>query len=483
MPKILNTDINNSIIVSKSKSKIKLLVFILLFLSFSKLSAIDIAYDYAQFKYNQDSSLIEIYYSFFDNTLKYDKYDDSTLLMNMQFEAKITNITTKESLKNKWKFPSYKKINDTNTVYSLYGLQKFYLPKGEYQIEIIAYDENNISNKSKWDDKIKLKSYPDHSVQLSDLFMATVIENENTATRKWDDMYRKNQYYILPNPMVEYYVEYPNLDFYFETYNANNFDILNYLVIIEDAAKREFLKIPIEVKNPNPDFGRPISVPINILPTGVYYLRVQLFGKDDTKFDEKVKKFFYYNKNMPPQVASNFTEDQLFEMSEFSTLKEDQINIEFRKSAIIATSNEISQWKKLTDLKAKQRFLYRFWRQRDTDTETLINEKRVEYEEYIKFANTYFTYGNFTEGWNTERGRILLKYGFPTQRDRFVAVDTDKAYEDWFYTEIQGGVHFYFVDVQGFGNYILVHSNALNELKNPDWFNQYVKNINSADEY
>ncbi len=480
---LINTDKYNSIIASKSGNKIKLLVFIVFFLSFSKLSAIDIAYDYAQFKYNDDSSLVEVYYSFFDNSLKYKKFDDSTLLMNMQFEATITNSITKVSNKTKWAFPSYKKTNDTNTVYSLYGLQKFYMPKGEYQLEIIAYEENNISNKSKWNEKIKIKTYSDYSLKLSDLQMATIIENENNASRKWDEMYRKHQYFILPNPAVEYSGDYPTLNFYFETYNTVNTDLINYNVIIEDAAKREFLRVPLAVMPISSDFGKPLSIPINILPTGVYYLRVQLISKEENKLDEKVKKFFYYNKNMPPQVASNFTEDQLFEMSEFSTLKEDQLAAEFRKSSIIANSNEISQWKNLTDLKAKQRFIYRFWRQRDPDSETLINEKRLEYDEFIKFANTYFTYGNFVEGWNTERGRTLLKYGFPTQRDRFVAVDTDKAYEDWFYTEIQGGVHFYFVDVQGFGNYILVHSTALNELKNPNWYKQYVKNEKSTDEY
>lgn len=463
--------------------KFQLIVFSFLIFSFSKLPAIDIAYDYAKFKYNEDSSRVEVYYSFFDNSLKYKKFDDSTLLMNMKFEATLTNSITKVSNKTKWVFPSYKKTHDTNTVYSLYGLQKFYLPKGEYQIEIIAYDQNNISNKSKWNEKVKINTYAEYSLQLSDLQMATVIENEENATRHWDEMYRKNQYFILPNPAAEYSGDYPTLNFYFETYNTANTDLINYNVIIEDAAKREFLRVPLDVMPASSDFGKPLSVPINILPTGVYYLRVQLMSKEENKLDEKVKKFFYFNKNMPPQVASNFTEDQLFEMSEFSTLKEDQLATEYRKSAIIANSNEISQWKKLTDLKAKQRFLYRFWRQRDPDPETLINEKRVEYDEFIKFANTYFTYGNFVEGWNTERGRIVLKYGFPTQRDRFVEIDTDKAYEDWFYTEIQGGVHFYFVDVQGFANYILVHSSAMNELKNPNWYKQYVKNEKSTDEY
>jgi hypothetical protein len=39
----------------------------------------------------------------------------------------------------------------------------------------------------------------------------------------------------------------------------------------------------------------------------------------------------------------------------------------------------------------------------------------------------------------------------------------------WNYFGIQGGVEFVFVDTRGFGEYMLVHSTARNELQDSDW--------------
>jgi hypothetical protein len=61
-------------------------------------------------------------------------------------------------------------------------------------------------------------------------------------------------------------------------------------------------------------------------------------------------------------------------------------------------------------------------------------------------------------GWRTERGRTLLKYGFPTQRNIFPQRDAKVAAEEWFYSEIRGGVYFYFVDRLMNNTFILAHS-------------------------
>jgi hypothetical protein len=49
-----------------------------------------------------------------------------------------------------------------------------------------------------------------------------------------------------------------------------------------------------------------------------------------------------------------------------------------------------------------------------------------------------------------------------------------RPYESWFYAEIQGGVYFHFVDVRDINNHILVHSTAINEPRNDNWFNEFV---------
>jgi GWxTD domain-containing protein len=140
--------------------------------------------------------------------------------------------------------------------------------------------------------------------------------------------------------------------------------------------------------------------------------------------------------------------------------------------------NEKEEFKLLTDKKAKQRALFKFWTIRDPKPETKVNEKMIEYDKRISFADTYFKQG-MLPGWRTERGRTLLKYGFPTQRNIFPQRDAKVAAEEWFYSEIRGGVYFYFVDRLMNNTFILAHSTMPNEIFNEYWYSDYNPAIES----
>ena len=84
-----------------------------------------------------------------------------------------------------------------------------------------------------------------------------------------------------------------------------------------------------------------------------------------------------------------------------------------------------------------------------------------------------------TPGWKTARGRVLIQYGYPDeiQRQPF-SIDT-KPYMMWEYIgrnniPLQFGsrAEFVFVDKQGGGNYILVHSNVRGETSETDWYSR-----------
>jgi len=62
----------------------------------------------------------------------------------------------------------------------------------------------------------------------------------------------------------------------------------------------------------------------------------------------------------------------------------------------------------------------------------------------------------------------------PSEREQHPFYGERRAYESWFYSEIQGGVYFHFVDMTGYGNYKLVHSTAINEIRYDNWYNEYV---------
>ena len=119
------------------------------------------------------------------------------------------------------------------------------------------------------------------------------------------------------------------------------------------------------------------------------------------------------------------------------------------------------------DLDGKRNFMKQFWLNRDTELATFQNEYRGEYLRRLKFVNE--KYGSGKPGWKSDRGRVLLLYGESDEIERFPSSSDNRSYEIWNFYKIQGGVAFIFVDIRGFGDYILVHSTARDELQDHDW--------------
>jgi len=75
-------------------------------------------------------------------------------------------------------------------------------------------------------------------------------------------------------------------------------------------------------------------------------------------------------------------------------------------------------------------------------------------------------------------GRVHIKYGEPDEKERNPHGTESKPWEKWNYHKIeedllhrkQSGVFFVFVDEDGFGVYRLIHSNAVGEISDPDWY-------------
>ncbi|MDC1069038.1 GWxTD domain-containing protein, partial [Candidatus Kapabacteria bacterium] len=126
----------------------------------------------------------------------------------------------------------------------------------------------------------------------------------------------------------------------------------------------------------------------------------------------------------------------------------------------------------LSQLKAKKRALYKFWSFRDTDHRTEQNEARMDFEKSVEYANVYYN-EPIREGWNSDRGRTLIKYGFPQQIDRYEQKSNQKACEVWFYGSDFGGLYFYFVEISNTNDYRLVNSTHPDEVSNEYWVEEY----------
>jgi GWxTD domain-containing protein len=186
----------------------------------------------------------------------------------------------------------------------------------------------------------------------------------------------------------------------------------------------------------------------------------------------RLKKFFVYRaadfQPAEKTAAEPTLEDRLRspEYQVYDTMTEAELDAEFDGASYIATSEDKKVFQGL-DLAGKRQFLKRFWLLRDQNPGTPENEFRQEYLRRLQYVNRHF--GTGKPGWKSDRGRIYLVYGKPDEVERFPSSGESRAYEVWHYYHIQGGVLFVFVDVRGFGDYILVHSTARNELHDENW--------------
>ncbi|MCI0696399.1 GWxTD domain-containing protein [candidate division KSB1 bacterium] len=112
------------------------------------------------------------------------------------------------------------------------------------------------------------------------------------------------------------------------------------------------------------------------------------------------------------------------------------------------------------DAAARDSLLAEFWRQRDPDPVTPANQLREEFYRRVAFSDMRFAAAGKSgaktpAGWETDRGRIYIKYGPPKEVHHQMAEQGSPPYEIWFYPNLD--LYFVFRDKTGSGDYELVN--------------------------
>ena len=264
------------------------------------------------------------------------------------------------------------------------------------------------------------------------------------------------------------------LNYYVEIYGTTKENISDeYLVRtnIYDINNQSFSKLNKKVKSSSESRVEIGSLNIENLKTGSYILEISVEDSVKNIKVDKQKRFFIFNSK---DVSNAPQLEQDFMLSEFTNLSEKQIDDEFNKCIYIRSEEENKNFEKLNSLDSKRKFLYQFWKKRDTNPYTPQCEYRLIYLQKVAKATQDYHAG-FRDGWKTDRGRIFIIYGKPDEIERFPFESDTKAYEIWHYEAIEGGAICVFVEIQQASNdYELVHSTLRNELRNDNW-TTYIK--------
>lgn len=368
----------------------------------------------------------------------------------------------KEVYSKEYKFLT--KVDTSNP--NLTGQLSYFLPYSDYRAVIAAKDVNKGGNYDSAKFSFILEKIPEDSYGLSDIQLANSInksENEESP-------FYKNTYEIVPNPSILYGETSPVVFYYAELYNLNagtNPEQLKLRRIVLNSKKEEMYNREKIVPRVNKSIVEVGTINVHKFPTGLYTFVLALLDTLNNTNYIKSKSFYVYNSHIKDTTTTTFS-DAEFISSEFAFLGENELNEAFAIAKYIATNVEIEQWNKLTEIEGKQTFMFNFWKNRDLTPGTVENEFKRDYYKRVSYANEAFSSFN-RKGWTTDRGRVYITYGNPSEINRYPSQVDTKPYEIWNYDELEGGVIFVFADLSGFGDYRMMHSSKRGELRDDDW--------------
>ena len=429
--------------------------------------------DAARFYGDSTKTYVEIYYDILENILTY-KADSGRFLGAVNMKLELRNDTSVVS-KKEWTVPHM--IADTSRLIAgqkLVGIEGLALPRGNYVFSLSAYDVCDPSRRDSLSVPLQLQPFPPDRETLSDVEFCTSIQ----ASTNKQSMYYKNTLEVVPNASRLYGVGLPIIYYYAEAYNLMKGQSSPGLIVHAaaiDANGREVAghdKPKSRSHNSSVEVG---TLNISALRGGTYYFRMSLLDTARHVLAVAAKTFFVYRPGALGDSSMSLASAD-FSTSIYTTFTDSALDREFSYARYVASDLEQKQYKLLTDTKAKQRFVFEFWRRRDPDPLTPVNEYQLEYFKRADYANKNLNYG-VREGWKTDRGRVYIVYGPSDEVERFPSSSESLPYEIWHYNNIQGGVVFVFVDRTAMGDYELVHSTHRDELHDESWFDRYAQRM------
>lgn len=150
---------------------------------------------------------------------------------------------------------------------------------------------------------------------------------------------------------------------------------------------------------------------------------------------------------------------------------------------LIITSAERSVIKLLKTEEERQRFMESFWKARDPSPRTPVNEFRVEYQQRVYYAKSYL------KGIRSDRGRIHILLGPPTEKTNFTGSHNLVECELWSYEGVDKPGLFPYMALVFFrrhnvGDYQLYHPgiHKPTDLMGPQYYDKIRNNLQAFQE-
>jgi GWxTD domain-containing protein len=400
--------------------------------------ALDFGVDWLAFRAGGDSTRVEFFYAIPFDQLLYTQTPDSGQLA--QFSVALDFAGLDNSFHQEGTI--LKRAHVQSFVEALAAQRTFVdgfsvtAPPGKYRFKIVVADTTSAaSTAGTREDTIILKGYT-AGLALSSLQVGSTALTD-TATGAVS---------VIPNPTHRFLDKgLEALYVYYEGYNLSP-DSDSYrvrAVITRDRGG----KLDTVVKTPSlskPKQGANVAYALGISVAGVepgaYTFGLELTDVA-TRQSVAASRDFTIGLNAPDAVAAVPGLDSL---SPLELKYYDQIQY-------LATPNQLAYYKALSET-GKMAYLAKFWGVRNLREFGRRMETAAGRFRLLKEA-----------GYNTDRGRIYVKYGEPDAIDQKV-IETETRPREYWHFYNTGNV-FVFIDIRGDGNYRLAWTNAKDEPK------------------
>jgi GWxTD domain-containing protein len=351
-----------------------------------------------------------------------------------------------------------------SVIEDFYDLKRFALSPGVYSLEIELQDLNAKDSPVKASKPLVVEAVGS-GTYLSDIQISESVTKGNATS-----VFFKSGFDLIPRLSTFYPQEISVLPTYLEVYNSSMIgdSVFGLKQLITDVNGKEMENMTQFTRHKISEVV-PILRPVDIqhLPTGKYSLEFVVLKRDLTEIARKSYDFERSNDLQQEIDPDKLLIDPAFQAS----IMEDSVL--FYMASLIPMANHGDVKNILSILKSKNKEVARkqiqgFWL---ATAGTDYYNSWIKYKAQVQFVQKLYA-NNFQEGFETDRGRVYLQYGSPSNVLQKEVSSTEYPYEIWTYNKIGKFSNkrfiFYNPDLVNNG-YRLLHSDMIGELKNAAW--------------
>ena len=423
----------------------------------------------------EDQPYVETAIQFSGGTMKYKANEHG----HLQADLEITQIFKKnDQIITVDKYLISSPEMKDSVVEDFFDVHRFLVPVDNYDFELIIKDLN-ANEKVEGDFKIDVPAINPNQMSCSEV---DFIQNLSKSDTK--DNFTKNGYRLIPYFTNYFPPEYDKIVYYLELYNTNLLfeDDESFAAIfnVRDAETKNIFDNYFQYKKLKPAKISPIIniLPITELRSGKYELVMHIVNANNKILFEKVIEFKRRNDLPEPPVEINLND---IANSFAAEVSDDSITYYLGSLMPIAEQYEYEQIRALLvkhDTVGMRKFFYEFWKKTAPHN---TYDHWIKYKAQVNYAEELFG-TQIRAGYDSDRGRIHLKYGAPNFVTDQPVGTSAYPYQIWHYYKIgnQSNIRFVFYNPEMATNfYPLLHSDLRGEIKNANWQQEILKRNNS----